>query len=105
MFSIEILMTSRQHNVGGDGSKGTGGLGAAHASGAAGYGLPAAAGVDDAVDAAAADAASPVADEMDDEPSQSIFSIGEWSSYSSFLLAVGKWLTLYLHLIFSGLID
>jgi hypothetical protein len=36
MLSIEMLMTSRQHNIGGDGNKGTGGLAADGVSGAAG---------------------------------------------------------------------
>ena len=106
MLSIEMLMTSRQHNVGGDGSEGAGGPGAKGADGAADSGVPAAPDTDDAADATAAadDPAAPGTDELADEPDRAVFSTGE-SSSSSFLLAVGKWLTSYLHLIFSCLID
>ena len=89
MLSIEMLMTSRQHIVGGDGSKGAGGPGAKGADGAADSAVPAAPDTDDAADATAAadDPAAPGTDELADEPDQSVFSTGE-SSSSSFLLAV-----------------
>jgi hypothetical protein len=89
MLSIEMLMTSRQHNVGGDGSEGAGGPGAKGADGAADSAVPAAADTDDAADATAAadDAAAAGTDELADEPDGSVFSTGE-SSCSSFLLVV-----------------
>ena len=89
MLSIEMLMTSRQHNVGGDGSEGAGGPGARTELGAAGSGVSAAAGTDDAADATAAadDAAASGTDELADEPDGSVFSTGE-SSSSTLLHAV-----------------
>ena len=90
MLSIEMLMTSRQHNVGGDGSKGAGGPGAKGADGAADSGVPAAADTDDAADATAAadDAAAAGTDELADEPDGSDFSTGESSCSSTLLHAV-----------------
>ena len=89
MLSIEMLMTSRQHNVGGDGSEGAGGPGAKGADGAADSAVPAAADTDDAADATAAadDAAAAGTDELADEPDGSVFSTGE-SSSSTLLFAV-----------------
>ena len=90
MLSIEMLMTSRQHNVGGDGSEGAGGPGAKGADGAADSGVPAAADTDDAADATAAadDAAAAGTDELADEPDGSVFSTGEYSCSSTLLHAV-----------------
>ena len=78
MLSIEMLMTSRQHIVGGDGSKGAGGPGARTAHGAADSGVSAAADTDDVADATAAadDAAAAGTDELADEPDGSVFSTG-----------------------------
>src|SRR3954470_17071953 len=82
MLSIEMLMTSRQHNVGGDDSEGAGGPGAKGADGAADSAVPAAADTDDAADATAAadDAAAAGTDELAHEPDGSVFSTGESSS-------------------------
>ncbi|KAK1620832.1 hypothetical protein QYE76_026349 [Lolium multiflorum] len=65
----------------GDGRKGAGGPGARTELGAAGSGVSAAAGTDDAADATAAadDAAASGTDELADEPDGSVFSTGEYS--------------------------
>jgi hypothetical protein len=76
MLYIAMLMTSRQHNVCGDGRKGT-------EITRGGPAAPAAAGILEQ---------QQQYDELVYEPGPSSFSTGE-SSYSSFRLLVDKWLT------------